>query len=159
MEVWRWDLIRDACQVVLCIGILIHLARRRGLPQRTPREKAAPPQAPEFTQEIRLQALRQQSERALAVISDSLEAERRRLQQVFEDDARAFGDPAAAAPRPSPEDAPFRLGSAPEPAAWGRYDGVHQLSREGLGVRQIAETLNLPRGEVELALKLMPAAG
>ncbi|MCU0538622.1 MAG: DUF2802 domain-containing protein [Desulfobacterales bacterium] len=58
--------------------------------------------------------------------------------------------------RGAPDEPPFRLGGGPVPPAGGRYDGVRRLAREGLGCRQIAERLNLPRGEVELALKLQP---
>jgi hypothetical protein len=159
MEAWRWDLIRDAWQVVLCIGILVCLVRGRGAPLRAPRKSGAPPDVAEFNQEIRLQALRQESERTLAVILETVESERRRLQQAFEADGRSGLAAAAVPARPATDEPAFCLGERPEPAAWGRYDGVHGLAREGLSCRQIAEKLNLPRGEVELALKLRPASG
>ena len=159
MEAWRWDLIRDACNVVLCIGILIYLVRGRSPSPQAPTEAADRPESAGFTQEIRLQALRQQSERALSAILGAVEAERLRLQQAFDS-----GDPHRLAPFEAPargaaEERPFRLGQeACEPAARDRYDGVHGLFREGLSCGQIAEKLRLPRGEVELALKLRPAA-
>ncbi len=156
MDAWRWDLIRDAFNVLLCIGVLIYLVRRRSGLLNARQEE---PGRPEFTQEIRLQALRQQSERALSSILSAVESERLRLQQVFDVDDRPTTEPPEAPARAAADDPPFRLGEVCEPVAWGRYDGVHGLLREGLSCRQIAENLNLPRGEVELALKLKPAAG
>jgi hypothetical protein len=51
------------------------------------------------------------------------------------------------------------LGEFCEQAPEGRYDGVHELRRNGLSSRQIAEKLKLPCGEVDLALKLKRGAG
>ncbi|MCU0564638.1 MAG: hypothetical protein MUE48_11970, partial [Desulfobacterales bacterium] len=155
MEAWRWDLIRDAFNVVLCIGVLLYLVHRR----RAPEETADRQETPAFAQQIRLQALRQQSERSLSSILSVVESERIRLQQAFDADDRPARAAIEAPARAAADDAPFRLGDAGGPSAWGRHDGVHGLSREGLTCRQIAERLNLPRGEVELALKLRPAAG
>ncbi|MFO7707960.1 MAG: hypothetical protein R6V84_07280 [Desulfobacterales bacterium] len=159
MEAWRWDLIRDAFNVLLCIGILIHRVRRRREPLNARREGPGRPQITEFTREIRLQALRQQSERALSAILGAVEAERLRLEQLFDADARPAPEPFLAPARAAADDPPFRLGEVCEPAARGRYDGVHELLRKGLSSRQIADALDLPRGEVDLALKLNRVAG
>jgi hypothetical protein len=159
MEAWRWDLIRDAWLIALCIGMLVCLVRRRGMPLPAPEERAARLGSTGFSQEIRLQAMRQQSERALASILAAVDSERRRLQQLFDADDRPPPAVVETSARAATDDFPFRLGEAREPAAWGPYESVHGLSREGLSSRQIAEKLNLPRGEVELALKLRAAAG
>ncbi|RPJ77196.1 MAG: hypothetical protein EHM15_00715 [Desulfobacteraceae bacterium] len=158
METWPWGLIRDGLIVLFCIGLLVRGAARRLRARHAPTLPAGSAVPVPFAHELGVQALRQQAETALAGIAAAVETERLRLQEHFQ----ALAPPAAEArldpARDALEEFPFRLGDSPGPAAWGRYEGVRILAREGLGCRQIAERLNLPRGEVELALKLQPAS-
>ena len=156
METWPWDLLRDGLVVVFCIGLLVRGAVRRLRARHAlnpSAERAAP--AP-FARELGVQVLRQEAETALAAIAAAVEAERMRLQEHFPAVAPPAAEVRLDPARGVPEEFPFRLGESSGPAAWGRYEGVRILAREGLGCRQIAERLNLPRGEVELALKLQP---
>lgn len=154
METWPWDLIRDGLVVVFCMGLLTRGAMRRLRARRLPAAASAPAAPAPFAHELGVQALRQQAERALAGIAAAVEAERLRLHEQLRAALLPAVDGRLACLRSAPDEPPFRLGDGPMPPAAGRYEGVRILAREGLGCRQIAERLNLPRGEVELALKL-----
>ena len=161
-EALRWDVVRDAVQIALCSVILVFLVRnslktKRFLAQGEGRDRAIP-----FTQEIRLQFIRQQAELALDVILKAVQAEQVRLQHAFDGADTRLPGAGAAADAASPEHMPFRLGEDVPPVSGGsgagRYEGVHRLAAEGLSAKQIAEQLRLPSGEVELAVKLQRAA-
>ncbi|MBI5579417.1 MAG: hypothetical protein HY895_09720 [Deltaproteobacteria bacterium] len=161
-EAWRWDVVCNAIQIAMCSVILVVLIRnklktKRFLAEGEGRDRVIP-----FTQEIRLQSIRQQTELALEVILKAVQAEQLRLQQTFDGaDARLPGA-GTAADAASAEHLPFRLGEDIPPvssgSSAGRYEGVLGLAGEGLSAKQIAEQLRLPSGEVELALKLRRAA-
>jgi hypothetical protein len=164
MEGWealRWDVACNAVQIALCCVILVVLIRNKLKTKRFLAEDAGPEHAIPFTQEIRLQSIRQQTELALELILKAVQAEQVRLQQAFDgDDARLPGA-GTAVDAANAEHLPFRLGedtpSVSGGAGAGRYEGVHGLAGEGLSARQIAEHLRLPSGEVELALKFQRA--
>jgi hypothetical protein len=102
--------------------------------------------------------VRQQAQSALAAVASVLEAERAKLIE-----RAAAGAPLlpereiAPAPAGAAGEGAFRLGETAGPALFDRYEEARLLARQGLGTRRIAEELNLPRGEVELAVKLRPA--
>jgi hypothetical protein len=161
-EALRWDVVCDAVQIALCSVILVFLIRnklktKRFLAQGGGRDRTIP-----FTQEIRLQSIRQQAELALEAILKAVQAEQLRLQQAFDGADTRLPGAGAAADVASAEHLPFRLGqdipSVSCPSGAGRYEGVHRLAAEGLSAKQIAEQLRLPGGEVELAVKLQRAA-
>ena len=161
-EAWRWDVICNAVQIALCSVILVVLIRNKLKTKRFLSEGEGRDCAIPFTQEIRLQSIRQQTELALEAILKTVQAEQVRLQQAFDGgDTRLAGAGAAADPAGA-ELLPFRFGEDIPPVAGGsaagRYEGVQGLAGEGLSAKQIAEQLRLPSGEVELALKLQRAA-
>ncbi len=156
MGTWPWDLIRDGLVVVFCMSLLARGVVRRLRERRRPALPAAAAAPAPFAHELGVQTFRQQAERALAGIAAAVEAERLRLHEQLQAALPPSVDGRPDGHRGAPDEPPFRLGGGPVPPAGGRYDGVRRLAREGLGCRQIAERLNLPRGEVELALKLQP---
>jgi hypothetical protein len=160
LDIVRWDRVSDGIQVLLCGVIracLIHnkLKHKRLLPDAARQGKP-----PVFSQEMLLQALRQQTEQALASIRAVVEAEQTKLQEML--GAGAVPCPAAerAEAELAIESAPFRLGNG-DPAETaslrGRFAGLQELAARGLTARQIAAQTQLPAGEVELALKLQRA--
>ena len=161
-EALRWDVVCNAVQIALCCVILVVLIRnklktKRFLAEGEGRERAIP-----FTQEIRLQSIRQQTELALEAILKTVQSEQVRLQQAFDSTDTRLPGAGTAADATGAEHLPFRLGEDVSPvsggAGAGRYEGVHGLAGEGLSAKQIAEQLRLPSGEIELALKLRRAA-
>jgi len=157
-EALRWDVVSNAVQIALCSVILVVLIRNRLKTKRFLAEGDGRDHAVPFTQEIRLQSIRQQTELALEVILKSVQAEQLRLQQAFDRTETRLPGAGTAADAVGAEHMPFRLGEDISPVSGGsgagRYEGVHGLAGEGLDARQIAEQLRLPSGEVELALKL-----
>jgi hypothetical protein len=105
--------------------------------------------------EVLLQSIRLQTEHALQNIRMTVEAERDKLQHALADAGalRPPAEPEVAAAAAAPP--AFRWGDA-EPAerTGSRYAGLDGLAEQGLSARQIADRLNLPAGEIELALKM-----
>ena len=142
------ETVRDGVQILMCGIILAALIRNRTKPA-VPRQTA--PLAG-FSDEVRLQALRQQAEQSLAAIQQVVCAERRRFEQLL-----PASDPVGGSAEAEASDlAPFRLGETHlrEDGAGSRYDGLSRLAAGGLTPRELAAQTRLPAGEIELALKL-----
>jgi hypothetical protein len=157
-EALRWDVVINAVQITLCSVILVVLIRNKLKAKRFLAEGDGCDRTVPFTQEIRLQSIRQQTELALEAILKTVKAEQLRMQQAFDRTETRLPGVGTAADAAGAEHLPFRLGEDISPASGGsgagRYDVVHGLAGEGLDAKQIAEQLRLPSGEVELALKL-----
>jgi len=154
LEAVRWDWLGSGFQIALCAGILFGWIRRR-VRRRSAEQTEPAAVRPTFSQEIVLQAIRQQTEQAWQNIQTVVETERDRLQRVW---AGAGGAPFTAEAESSAAAgalAAFRWGD-PEPDGAGpcRYDALDALAEQGLSPRQIAERMNRPFGEIELALKV-----
>ena len=142
---------RDGVQILMCGVILAALIWNRMKPA-LPRAEAP---IAGFSDEVRLQALRQQAEQSLAAIQQTVNAERRRLEHLL-----PVGDPVGGSAEPEASDlAPFRLGETQlrEDGAGSRYDALPRLAAGGLTPRELAVQTRLPAGEIELALKLRRA--
>jgi hypothetical protein len=162
-DVLNWEVVCNTVQIGLCSVILLFLIRNKLKTKRFPAEDERRDHAIPFTQQIRLQSMRQQTELALEAILKTVQAEQSRLQLAFDGVDACLPGSGGAADAPSADHLPFRLGqddilSVSAGSSVGRYTGVHGLAAEGLSVKQIAEQLRLPGGEVELALKLQQMA-
>jgi hypothetical protein len=160
LDAVRWDMVGAGFQLALCALILGGWARRR-LRKRAQAcgEAGAPP--PAFALEVWRQTIHQQTEHSLQRILSTVEHERLKLQELLAGTGPM--PPTAEADTTGPGDgqAGFRWdGTEPDELGFNRYAGVNELAQQGLGPRQIADQLNLPAGEIELALKLHgPAPG
>jgi len=161
-EALRWEVVCNAVQIALCSVILAFLIRnklktKRFLAEGERRDAVIP-----FSQQIRLQSVRQQTELALEALLKAVQAEQLRLQQAFDGVDAGLSGGGGAANTAGADHLPFRLGEDILPVSArsraGHYDGVHRLAAEGLSAKQIAEQLQLPSGEVELTLKLQQMA-
>jgi hypothetical protein len=161
-EALRWDVICNAVQIALCSVILVFLIRNTLKRQRFSAEGEGCDRAIPFTDEIRLQAIRQQTELSLEAILKTVQDEQVRLQLAFDGADTRLDGAGRAAEAACAEHLPFRFGEdiphVSGGSGAGRYEGVHGLAGAGLTAKQIAEQLRLPSGEVELALKLQRAA-
>jgi hypothetical protein len=158
LEGLRWDLICDGIQMLLCAGILCAMFARRRLNRRRLPEASLAERSSSFSQEVLLQTLRQQTRQALESILAVVEAERSKLEPLLSAEPPCLPPEAGLAA----EHVPFRLGeddlrsdSAEEPDPYG---AIPRLEASGLNVRQIAEQIGRPAGEVELALRLQRRA-
>lgn len=154
LESVRWDLLGGGFQIALCAGVLFswfrRWIRRRSGPHAEPGALN-----PEFSREVFLQTIRQETEHAMQTILTAVETERNRLQRALED---------AGASSVSTETEIGTSAEAPVVFRWGdrdhdgsglnRYDGLEQFIEQGLSSRQIADRMKLPAGEIELAMKL-----
>jgi hypothetical protein len=156
----RWDRVSDGIELLLCAVILACLVHNKLKHKRLMPDPAFQGNPPVFSQEVRLQALRQQAEQALASIRAAVEAEQAKLHHLL-----GAADP----PRPieeraeaeiAAENVPFRLGNgdlAVPASLRSRFGGLPELAARGLTTRQMAAQTQLPAGEIELALKLQRA--
>jgi hypothetical protein len=154
LETVRWDMVAAGFQLVLCTVILGGwILRRAGKRSAAGAAPAVAP--PAFALEVMLQTIRQQTEHSLQCILAAVEAERDRLQQALA--CAGSLPPAAEADAVGPAVAlgGFRWGGAEsDQSSTNRYTGLKGLAEQGLSPRQIADRLNLPAGEIELALKM-----
>ncbi len=161
-DVLNWEVVCSTVQIGLCSVILLFLICNKLKTKRFPAEGERRDHAIPFTQQIRLQSMRQQTELALEAILKTVQAEQLRLQLAFDGVDTCLPGAGEAADALSADHLPFRLGqgipSVSAESSAGRYAGVHGLAAEGLSAKQIAEQLRLPGGEVELALKLQQMA-
>jgi hypothetical protein len=162
-DVLNWEVVCNTVQIALCSVILLFLVRNKLKAKRFPAEGERHDHAIPFTQQIRLQSMRQQTELALEAILKTVQAEQLRLQLAFDGADTCLPGAGATADAPNADHLPFRFGQDDIPSvsagsSVGRYAGVYGLAAEGLNARQIAERLRLPGGEVELALKLQQMA-
>jgi hypothetical protein len=102
-----------------------------------------------------LQTIRQETEHALQNILTVVETERSRLQRALEDAGASSVSSETEIGTPVEAPVVFRWGDLdPDGAGRKRYDGLEGFIEQGLSSRQIADRMNLPAGEIELAMKL-----
>lgn len=154
LEIVRWDMVAAGFQLALCAAVLAGWIRRR----RSSRNAvgAAPEGPPKsFALEVMLQTMRQQAEQSLQCILAAVETERDRLDQVLAGAGCLRTATAAESIEPMGGTGGFRWGAAEIDDSRGqRYAALSGLAEQGLNPRQIADRLNLPAGEIELALKM-----
>ncbi len=108
---------------------------------------------------MQAQAENQTTESALETIARALEQERRNLQLYLGtglQPAAAGGAPSASRSVDLPDQkAPvYQTTAKPAPRKSGVYSEAVELAACGLSTSQIADKVHLPKGEVELSLKL-----
>jgi hypothetical protein len=153
----RWDLVADGVQILMCGVILACLVHVKLKHKRLSAAFSHGRTSSVFSQEVFIQALRQQAEQALAAIRAAIENEQAKLEQFMEAvetpwRAAAADETARGAdhgPLAVNDSRPIRLAGV-----GSRYDGIRDLAETGLSVRQIATQTRLPAGEIELALRL-----
>jgi hypothetical protein len=157
LETVRWDMVAAGFQLVLCTVILgSWILRRAG--KRSAASVAPAVAPPAFALEVMLQTVRQQTEHSLQCILSAVEAERDRLQQALACAGSLPPASEAEAVGPALALGGFRWGAAEsDQSVTNRYAGLNGLAEQGLNPRQIADRMNLPAGEIELALKMRGA--
>jgi hypothetical protein len=149
-----WEIAIDATQIGLCGLILLFLIRNRMKLKRLNLNAPSAEESQKFNTEFVVEAVRQQTELAFNHVLETIEKERQTLHAYFElrDTQLAHGLLTSASPG---RIEPISSAEALEPdAADAIYGEIESLSDQGLSPADIAEELNLPRGEVDLVLKL-----
>ncbi|MCP3954400.1 MAG: DUF2802 domain-containing protein [Desulfobacterales bacterium] len=144
----------DVVGLLMCMATLIYIIRIR----LAGRRKSALPKPGDFKKEMRSQTENQTAENALETIARALDQERKNLQlylgtglqPVLEGGAsnsdRSFTLPDKAAPV-------YQAGRRSRRKS-GVYSEALELAACGLSTSQIADKVHLPKGEVELSIKL-----
>jgi len=149
-----WETALDITGLLMCIMTLVYIVRIRLADRRTPQ----PPQTGDFKKEMQVQAEDQGAENALETIARALERERRNLQLYLGtglQPATAGGAPPVDRSLDLPDqEAPVYQTTARLRRKRGVYSEAVELAACGLSPSQIADKVHIPRGEVELSIKL-----
>ena len=150
-----WELLLDGVQILLCLMIFLFLVHNRIKYKRWILNAASREKAVVFSDEIRMQHLKQLAEKSFDKVVDAINQERLALQIQFESDATD------SEPRASVLQAPDKFKSviqddekSPGDNDLGNFSEIVALAEKGLSIREISQRLNMPGGEVELILRL-----
>jgi len=148
-----WELLLDGIQIFLCAVILFFLIYNKIKHKRLILNTSAKENTADFSNEMRLQNLQQVAENAFDAIVDDINRQRLSLMRHFvsnESDHLA-GDYILPVAVESGSDQPEDYKNEEDTAEFGEIFG---LAEKGLSTREISQRLNMPRGEVELVLRL-----
>jgi len=149
-----WEIAVDATQVGLCALILLFLIRNHMKIKRQNLNALSGEKAKKLNTEFIVEAVRQQTELAFNHIVETIDKERQTLNAYFELRETQLA-PGLLTSVSSGQVEPISSTEALEPdAAETIYNEIESLSDRGLSLTDIAEKLNVPRGEVDLVLKL-----
>jgi len=149
-----WETALDIVGLLMCIMTLGYIFRIRLAGRREP----ALPKPGDFKKEMRSQAQNQTADNALETIARALDQERKNLQLYLGTGLQ----PASAGGAPNLEQsfalpgqgAPvYQAGGNPRRKS-GVYSEAVELAACGLSASQIADKVHIPKGEVELSIKL-----
>ena len=149
-----WKIVLDITQICLGAFILLYLILNKIKYKQLFLKAPTGENAQNFNTEFIIQAIRQQSDLAFTHILETIDKERQTLEAYFElretQIASKMLTPAAGrlvAEIPTNE-------AADQNGADAIYSEIESLADQGMSLEDIAEDLNVPKGEVELVLKL-----
>jgi hypothetical protein len=149
-----WEIAIDATQIGLCGLILLFLIRNRMKLKRLNSNGHSGEESQKFNSEFVVEALRQQTELAFNHIMKTIDKERQTLNAYFElRETQLAPGLLTSASKSRMEPVPGAE-TLEADASEAIYSEIESLSAQGLGPSEIAEELNVPRGEVDLVLKL-----
>ena len=150
-----WELVLDGVQILLCIIIFLFLLHNRikykgWFFNSAPREKAVA-----FSDEIRIQRLKQLAEKSFDNVVDAINQERLALQTQFENGATGSEQHASVLQTHDDFNSLIQDGEkGQDHTDLGKFSKIVALSDKGLSIPEISQHLNMPGGEVELVLRL-----
>jgi hypothetical protein len=149
-----WEIAIDATQIGLCALILFFLIRNHMRFKRLNSNAPSGQESQKFNSEFVVEAVRQQTELAFNHILETIDKERRTLDAYFELREAQLA-PGLLTSVPARRIERISSTKAQKPTASDPiYSEIESLSDQGLSLTDIAQKLNLPRGEVDLVLKL-----
>jgi hypothetical protein len=154
-ELPLWELVLDGIQIILCIMIFLFLLNNRIKYKRWVLNAVRQEKSVAFFDEIRMQHLKQLTEKSFDNVVDTINQERLTLQTQFEADAT---DSEQHAPVLRTSDELKNViqddEKGPGDNDLGNFSEIVALAEKGLSIREISKRLNMPGGEVELVLRL-----
>jgi hypothetical protein len=155
-------MVADGFQMLLIALILFLLVRYRKRSSPSDKSEWAPAGAGPFRHEFLIQSLLHQTDLAFDHIEKTIQTERRHLKEITASGHQQEALNDSCLPDAPSEAAPFDIDAAPlsdEPDDGDNpYQKVHQLAADGMNPQRIAKQLSIPRGEVELVLKMAASA-
>ena len=149
-----WEIALDATQIGLCGLILLFLIRNRMKFKRLILNTPAAGKSQNFNTEFVVEAVRQQTELAFNHILETIDKEHQTLRAYFELRETQLA-PGLLKSASSGRIEPISSSEASETnAADVIYSEIESLADQGLSLADISEKLKVPRGEVDLVLKL-----
>lgn len=149
-----WEIVLDGIQIFLGCVILLVLIRNRIKYKQLLLKRPNGEKPQNFNTEFIVQAIRQQSDLALAHILETIEKERKTLDAYFDLSEPQMAPHLVETPpdrsaAQTPDDETAELNAADT-----IYSEIVTLAGQGRSLEDISEALNVPKGEVELVLKL-----
>jgi len=149
-----WEIAIDATQISLCGLILLFLIRNHMKFKRLNLNAPSGEGSQKFNTAFAVEAVRQQTELAFNHVLETIDKERQTLHAYFELRESQLA-PGLLKSVSSGRIEPISSTKASEPdIADEIYSEIEGLSDQGVSLADIADKLNLPRGEVDLVLKL-----
>ncbi|MBW2409815.1 MAG: hypothetical protein JRF72_08460 [Deltaproteobacteria bacterium] len=155
LEIPMWELVSDGIQIFLCLMIFLFLLWNRIKYKRWFLNAVSKEKRVVFSDEIRMQQLKQLAEQSFDNIADTIHQERLTLQDHFE--AGFVDSEQHVSVLQTPEDFKNVIQDDEKSAddtELGSFSEIVSLADKGLSVREISKRLNMPGGEVELVLRL-----
>ena len=149
-----WEIALDGAQVLLCCFILFFLIRNKVkykqlLLKTPPDEKST-----DFNARFAVEAIRQQSELAFNRIMETIDKEHKTLSAYFELNETHIAPGLMKSPPIPVVESPASAETTEASDADAIYCEVKRLADQGMSVDNISAKLNVPKGEVDLVLKL-----
>jgi len=141
-----WELVLDVIGLSLCGITILHLIRNRSKYNQSLLKEPGKGNSNSFNEEVSAQLIKQQSDRSFETISNVIEKERMSLHSLKPLSAKE--------PNQVQEDLYNKKSLGSSDLAGDKYDEVARLADSGLSVKKISERAKMPKGEVELVLKL-----
>jgi hypothetical protein len=149
-----WEIVLDITQIILGGFILLCLIRNRIKYKQLFLKAPTGENMQNFNTEFIIEAIRQQSNLAFTHILETIAKERQTLDTYFElRDTQIASKMRVAAPGRIAAQIP-NAEATDQNAADTIYGEIENLASQGMSLADISEDLNVPKGEVELVLKL-----
>ena len=149
-----WEIAVDATQIGLFGLILLFVIRNSFKLKRLNPNTPSVKESQKFNTEFVVEALRQQTELAFDHIMKTIDKERQTLHAYFELRQTQLAPGLLKSVSSDPVEPIVNAEGLDPDAADTIYSEIESLSDQGLSLADIAEKLNVPRGEVDLVLKL-----
>jgi hypothetical protein len=151
-----WKLVLDVIGLFLCGITILHLIRKRSKYNQSLLKEPGKWNSNSFNEEVLAQLVKQQSGMPFEMISDAKEKEGMPLHGLMEKKKAIKEEkPLSAKETGHVQEGSYnKKSSSSDDLAGDEYDEVARLADLGLSVKKISERAKIPRGEVELVVKL-----
>jgi len=149
-----WEVAIDATQIGLCGLILLFLIRNRIKFKQMILNAPFDKKSQSFNTEFVVEAVRQQTELAFNHILETIDKERQTLHAYFELRETQLASGLLSSSESGRIESGFSSDASQADAADAIYSEIKSLAHQGVSPADISEKLQVPRGEVDLILKL-----